>query len=263
MTAPTDVRMEVGSVLLSRSVNYETCAKMTPDPFAEDNSAVRSSCLMARARSAKDHVEYTKELTEKLELELTARGTELDKRRRSALAALLNLGLQEIVVQFLGAEKSPKWTHHLVDRVDSDPISIGAVIEYWNVLQPLLHQQKVVAELPIGEIISSGYGALLDQKPWGREALDSYFETESHEWVNSEYLEVLARRKKGISFFRERLLSLISERWSQGTVACTAARLLAQNFNSPPDIWVELSEKFGHPDHVIGQMAHGVLSTQR
>jgi len=259
VTVPTDVRLTVGLVLSSRNADYEAIAEMTPDPFAEESSAVRSRCLMARAQAARNRLEDTEELAGRLVLELAALGSDMDKRRRSALASLLELGLPERAVAVMAVEKSPGWTRGLVDRFDGDPASLDAVIEHWDALQPLLKEHELESELPVGEIVYAGYEALLEQTVWGREALDKYFETQSRDWINSAYFEAFARRQPRNTSLRERLLASIGDWRFQGMVACTAARLLAQNFGSLPDIWTELSGRLGAPEGAIGRMAKGVL----
>lgn len=259
VTAPTDVRMTVASVLRDRAAEYDTVVAMTPQPFAEESSAVRASCLMARAQAARGRPGDAEDLAEALALELAAIGSDMDKRRRSALAGLLELGLPERAVAVMANEKNPSWAYRLVDQLDGDPVSIGAVIEHWSVLQPLLLQHKLESDLPVSEIVYAGYDALLEQTSLGREALDKYFETQSRDWINSAYFEVFARRQSRSAFLRERLLAMVGTWQSPGMVACTAARLLAQNFVSLPDIWTEISGRLGAPEHAIRQVAFGVL----
>ncbi len=194
VASATDVRMTVASVLRDRVAEYDTVVAMTPEPFAEECSAVRAGCLMARARAAHRHPEDAEKLAETLLLELTAIGSEVAKRRRSALAGLLELGLQERAIAVLAEQKSPTWSRYLIDRLDSDPVSIGAVIEHWSVLQPLLNKHGLESDLPVNEIVYAGYDALLEQTSWGREALDRYFDTESRDWINAAYFEGFARR---------------------------------------------------------------------
>lgn len=259
VTAPTDVRMTVASVLRDRAADYDTVVAMTPEPFAEESSAVRAGCLMARAQAARGRLKDTEELAEALVLELAATGSEMDKRRRSALAGLLELGFHERAIAAITEQKSPTWSRYLVERLDGDPVSIGAVIEHWDVMQPLLQQYKLEAELPVDEIVYAGYDALLEQTSLGREAVDKYFEAQSRDWINSAYFEAFARRQARSELLRERLLALVGTWQSQGMVSCTAARLLAQNFASFPDIWTELSGRLGTPEHAIRHMASGVL----
>ena len=259
VTAPTDVRMTVASVLRDRAAEYDTVIAMTPELFAEESSAVRASCMMARARAARRRPDNTEVLAEALLAELTAIGSEMEKRRRSALAGLLELEFHEQAIAVIAQQKSPTWLRYLVDRLDGDPVSIGAVIEHWNVLQPLLQKHGLESDLPVAEIVYAGYDALLEQTSWGREALDKYFETKSRDWINSGYFEAFARRHPQSVSLREGLVALVSDRRSRGMLSCTAARLLARHFASLPDIWTQLAEPPGAPEDVIRHMAAGVL----
>jgi hypothetical protein len=259
VAAPTDVRMTVASILRDRVTEHDVVVAMTPDPLAEECSAVRASCLMARARSALRCPEDAEKLAETFLLELAATGSEMDKRRRSALAGLLELGLHEKTVAVLAEQQSPKWSYYLIDRLDSDSVSISAVIEHWSVLQPLLNEHDLESDLPVNEIIYAGYDALLEQTSWGQAALDRYFDTQSRDWINPTYLEVFARRHPNSVSLRERLVTLVKHRHSQGIVSCTAARLLAKHYSFLPDIWTELSERLRTPEHAIHYVASGVL----
>lgn len=79
--APRDVRLTVASVLRSRSADYETIVALTPEPFVEEASDVKASCLMARARAAHGHPQHIEDLAKALSSELTAKGFYMRSRR--------------------------------------------------------------------------------------------------------------------------------------------------------------------------------------
>ena len=259
VTAPRDVRLTISSVLRSRSADYETIVALTPKPFVEEASAVRASCLMARARAAHGRPQDIEDLAKALSSELAAIGIYMHSRRRSALSGLLELGLPERAVKIFAESERGEWSSELVDHLDRDPVSLSAIIEHWGKLQPLLLQHQLKSELPVGEILLAGYDALLEQVSLGREALDNYFETQSPDWTNSAYLEALARRPSRSGFLYERLLALVRDRRFQGELACTAARLLTQSFSFSTDIWIELSEHLKSPEQAVQHLGPGVL----
>lgn len=175
------------------------------------------------------------------------------------MSGLLELGLPERAVKIFAESEIGEWSSELVDHLDRDPVSLSAIIEHWGKLQPLLLQHQLKSELPVGEILLAGYDALLEQVSLGQEALDNYFETQSPDWINSAYLEALARRPSRSGFLYERLLALVRDRRFQGELACTAARLLTQSFSFSTDIWIELSEHLKSPEHAVRHLVPGVL----
>ena len=258
VTAPSDVRLTVASVLRSRSADYETIVALTPEPFVEEASAVRASCLMARARAAHGHPQHIEDLAKALSSELTATGIYMRSRRRSALSGLLELGLPERAVEIFAESERGEWSTQLVGHLDRDPVSLSAIIEHWAKLQPLLLQHQLESELPVGKILFAGYDALLEQTALGREALDSYFETQSPGLINSAYLEALARRPSSRDFLYDQLLKLILNWRLRKGLAYTAARLLRQ-FSSSTDIWIELSENLKSPEQAVQHLGPAVL----
>ncbi len=259
VTAPRDVRLTVASVLRSRSADYETIVALTPEPFAEEASDVRASCLRARARAAHGRPQDIEDLAEALSSELTATGIDGGMRRRSALSGLLELGLPERAVEIFAKSKRGKWSTQLFDHFDIDPVSLSSIIEHWGELQPLLLQHQLESELPVGEILFAGYDALLEQTELGREALDNYFGTQSLGVINSANLEALARRSLSRDFLYDQLLKLVLDWHLQMGLACTAARLLSQSFSSSTDIWIELSKHLKSPEQAVQHLGPGVF----
>lgn len=256
--APVDVRLAVATVLRERAVDYETVVAVTPSPFAEENSAVRASCLMARARAARGSPEAAEELIELLMSELDATGSYMNMRRRAALAALLELGCYERIVSAFAFESGSGWTYRLVERLDWDPVSVSAVVEHWGVLKPLLQQQGLNAELPLADMVRRGYDAILERDPLLQQALDSYFETQSPDLIGSAYFEAFARRQPKSALLQSLLLKVVGGT-RQGDVACAAARVLATYFSSQQDVWPELSSRLGSPREAVHHIAEGVL----
>src|SRR6185312_14144743 len=85
--------------------------EMTPLPLAEEDSAVRTSCLMARARAAKGNPVLTERLELLLLPELESTGSYMDMRRRAAFAALLELGVYPRIATAFANQGTSDWTH--------------------------------------------------------------------------------------------------------------------------------------------------------
>ncbi|MDA8446510.1 NACHT domain-containing protein [Acidovorax valerianellae] len=256
--APSDVRMAVASVLHERATDLTAVIEMTPFPLAEEDSAVRASCLMARARAAKsDPV-----LAERLELfllpELDSNGTYMDVRRRTALAALLELGVYPRIVSALVKNGRSDWTHGLIEWEGRDPVSVGALIEHWEVLRPLLLEHNVKDELPVAELVRSGYDALFERNPFLEQMLGNYFEKGAPDLIGSAYFDAFAQHRPQSPSLRSLLIESIG-RGHHGDVACAAARVLAAQFSSQEDIWSELSSLLGVLQNASRHLSDGVL----
>lgn len=259
VTAPVDVRMAVATILRERAVDEATVNALTPLPFAEESSSVRTSCLMARAQAVRSNTQATHEFSDELMAELGALGSVMDKRRRSALAGLLGLGQYQRIAEAFKKENSANWGHWLIDRLDGDPVSLTALIEHWSLLKPLLQQDARDAELPVAEIVYAGYGALLEQTALGQKALDAYFETNSRDWLNSAYLDTFARRHSNSQTMQHRLLTVLGSWRSHGNLSCTAARLLARQPSAISEFWTELSGRHGTVEQALPHLGAGVL----
>jgi hypothetical protein len=257
--APADVRMAVASVLRERAIDLDAAIEMTPLLLAEEDSAVRTSCLMARARAAKgDPV-----LTERLELfllpELDSTGSYMDMRRRAAFAALLELGVYPRIATALANQGRSEWTHGLVAWEGRDPVSVGAVMEHWEALRPMLLERNVKQlELPVAELVRSGYDALFERSPFLEQVLGSYFETQAPDLIGSAYFDAFARHRPKSKSLRSLLMKVIG-RGQHGDVACAAARVLAAQFPSEEDIWPEFLPLLGVPQKASRHLSDGVL----
>ena len=257
VTAPTDVRMTVTSILRSRITDYQTAIAMLSEPFAEETSFVRTNGLMVLAKAARDHPQDTRELADILELELIARGQYMDLRIQSAFSGLLELNLYEKVVEILSEQEKGIWDYVLRYQLDRDPVSISAIIEHWPNLEPLLRQKGLDSNLPVEKLLHSGYHSILEETSLGRNALDKYFETQDPSQMSSIDLEFLLRQKLDKESLRKHLIFLALNDLSLH--ACTAARLLTKYFSSSPDIWEKLSEYLRSPEQAITRLAEGVL----
>lgn len=257
--APSDVRMAVASVLHERAIDLDAVIDITPLPLAEENSAVRASCLMARARAAKGDPVLAEQLEQFLLPELDSTGSYMDMRRRTALAALLELGAYPRIAAALANKGTPEWTFGLVAWKGIDPVSVGAVIEHWEELRPILLEHNVKQlELPVAELVRSGYDALFERSPFLEQALGSYFETQAPDLIGSAYFDAFARHRPKSKSLRSLLMKVIG-RGEHGDVACAAARVLAAQFSSPEDIWPEFLPLLGAPQKASRHLSDGVL----
>lgn len=257
--APSDVRMAVASVVRERAIDLDAVIEMTPLPLAEEDSAVRATCLIARAQAAKgDRI-----LAEQQELfllpELDSTGSYMDMRRRTALAALLELGIYPRIATALANEGRPEWTRGLVEWDGRDPVSVGAVMEHWEALRPLLLERNVKQfELPVAELVRSGYDALFERSPFLEQLLGGYFETQAPDLIGSAYFDAFARHRPKSKSLRSLLMKVVG-RGQHGDVTCAAARVLAAQFSSPEDIWPELLPGLGNPQEASHHLSDGVL----
>ena len=257
VTTPVDVRMAVTSVLRSRIADYETVVAMTPEPFAEETGVVRTNCLMARAKAARDHIGDKTELANALALEVAATGQYMDLRIGSGFSGLLELNLYEKAAEILTEKGDNPWDYILrYQLLNKDPVLVSAITEHWLDLQPFLLKKGLDPNFPVEKLLYSGYHRVLEQTPLGREALDKYFDARALNQISRIDLEFLVRQKLKRESLREHLLSVVKE---PSLNACTAARLLAKYFSPSPDIWKDLSKYLGSPEQAVQHLAEGVL----
>ena len=243
VTAPTDVRMEVGSTLRARTMEYEQVTATTPDVFAEQHGSVRTNCLLARAQAARRRPSDRDELAVALVKELSATGPDYASRRGSAIAALIELGLYSTIADASATIKSVAWRETLIGHLDQDPVATGKIVDNWKDLQAALSQDGESAELPVEQLVYFGYSQLIERTPWGRDHLDRYLAREgSKSWIGGAYVETLVQRMPKNEELRRRLLSMIYGS-SYQHVAGSAARLLIDNYSSSGDVWPEISER--------------------
>lgn len=257
-TAPVDVRLAVATVLRERAADYEFVVSVTPFPFAEEDSATRASCLMARARAARSQPEFAAELIGSLMSELNSTGSDLDIRRRTSLAALLELHCYHDIVAAFEGHGETKWEGRLFDAFGTDPVSVGAIVDHWDALSPRLMECGMSTELPFSEVIRQGYEAVFDRNPSLQRELDTFYLTQTPDLITPGYLDTFGRRHPGNAKLRALLISLICSR-QQGDLVCTAARVLAQCFRSENDVWAELSPFWGRPVQAREHLSDGVL----
>jgi len=251
--------MAVASVLRERAIDLDAAIEMTPLLLAEEDSAVRTSCLMARARAAKGDPVSTERLELFLLPELDSTGSYMDMRRRAAFAALLELGVYPRIATALANQGRSEWTHGLVAWEGRDPVSVGAVMEHWEALRPILLEHSVKQlELPVAELVRSGYDALFERSPFLEQVLGSYFETQAPDLIGSAYFDAFARHQPKSKSLRSLLIKVIG-RGQHGDVACAAARVLAAQFSSGEDIWPEFLPLLGVPQKASRHLSDGVL----
>lgn len=257
--APSDVRIAVATIFRERAIELDSVVELTPLPLAEEDSAVRASYLMARARAAKGDSVLADQLEQFLMPEFNATGTYMDMRRRTALAALLELGAYSRIVSQFAGDGGIRWTHGLIDRLGHDLVSPGAVIEHWEALNPLLIENNAREnELPVAEFVRSGYDALFERTPALERLLGDYFETQVPDLIGAAYFDAFARHRPRSRSLRLLLVNSIG-RNGRADVACAAARVLASHFSGNDDIWGELSTAIRSPQDVSSEFADGVL----
>lgn len=257
--APSDVRTAVATIFRERAIELDSVVEMTPLPLAEEDSAVRASCLMARARAAKGDSALADRLEQFLMPEFNATGTYMDMRRRTALAALLELGAYSRIVSQFAGDGGIRWTHGIIDWLGHDLVSPGAVIEHWETLNPLLVENNAREnELPVAEFVRSGYDALFERTPALERLLGDYFETQVPDLIGAVYFDAFARHRPRSRSLRLLLVNSIGIN-GRADVACAAARVLASHFSENEAIWGDFSSAIRSPQDVSSEFADGVL----
>ena len=239
VVAPEDVRMTVAATLKDRAIDVQTIERLTPQVFAEESGPVRSTALIALARATKGNEKAVQILADTLINELLSLGPYHESRRRTALAAMIELGQAERAVLTLVERDRPSWTHCLVDPLNQDMVSIGAIVNNWHKLKPLLEASGLELELPIKGFVECGYGAVLDQAAPTREALDCYLQTASTDPFRY-YFDEISRRFPRSAFLKERLLTEFDGRPYDHRPKYIAARLLVEHFRSDAEVLAEL-----------------------
>lgn len=227
---PIDVRMSIAVALRERMADYDSLTRLVPNYLAEDNGAVRATTLLALAQVCRDEGPKRAALCEILTSELISMGTHHNSRRRAALAGLLELGAGALAAETLERTKVTSWTHHLVDRLHPDPVSLSTIVRYWRVLRPLLEARGVPTNLPISEIVSAGYGPVLEQSPELKAALEEYLRGKPPHWSEMPFLELMARRYPRSDSLRSSLIGVLERGRGHDRTDPAVARLLAEQF---------------------------------
>ena len=264
IAAPEDVRMTIAATLRGQPIDAEAMQFLTPDVLAEESGSVRSATLIARARTTKGHEKKVQVLSDLLIEELGSRGTYHEMRKRSALAALLELGHAERAVSTMADAGDLKWHYYLPDSLNRDTTSLGIIIDKWHELKPWLSSRNLEDSLPMEDIIGRGYGSLLDNTTLPRRELEEYLK---HPWSGGDptnYFVDIARRFPKTVFLRDQLLEGFDEQKQIYSLSYrtkfVAARLLSVHFSSDADVASELSSKIESTRHSYLAISAGVLA---
>lgn len=256
---PTDVRMTIATTLREHMADYDNLMRLVPNYIAEDNGAVRTTTLLALAQTSKVDGPNKVALCEVLTSELTSLGTHYYSRRQAALAGLLELGAGVLAVEILEQTKSTDWSHRLVDSLHPDPVSLSTVIQHWHDLWPLLEARGLPTTLPVNEIVSAGYGAILEQSPELRVTLDEFFRGKPPGCSERPFLELLARRHPRSDLLRSSLIQALEQRYGNDRTKRTIIRLLAHHFRADQSTFEQISNALvAHSGHLT-ESADGVL----
>lgn len=232
MPAPIEVRMAIATTLRERIANYDNLMRLVPEYIAEENGAVRATILLALAQTARGDDFKRAELCEILTSELMSSGSYYESRRRAALAGLLELGAGALAADALEKSKLTHWTGLLVDSLHPDPISLNTIVRHWNVLRPLLDARGLPTDLPINEIVSAGYGTVLEQSPELKVALDEYLRGPLPDWAVASFFELLARRYPRCDLLRSTLIKALEHSQRNNQIERAIMRLLTNHFRA-------------------------------
>ena len=264
VAGPEDVRMTIAATLRDQPIDAEAMQFLTPDVLAEESGSVRSGTLIARARTTKRQERKVQVLSDLLIEELASLGTYHEMRKRSALAALLELGHAERAVSTMAAAGDLKWRYYLPDSLNRDTTSLNAIIDKWHELKPWLSSMNLEDTLPMEDIVSRGYGSLLDNATLPRRELEEYLK---HPWSGGDptnYFMDMARRFPKTVFLRDQLLESFDDQKQiynlNYRTTFVAARLLLAHFNSDPDVATELASKIESTRHSYRVISAGVLA---
>lgn len=200
-----------------------------------------------------------------LTAELMSSGTYYTLRRRTALAGLLELGAGALAAETLEKTKLTHWTGLLVDSLHPDPVSLNTIVRHWNVLRPLLEARGLPTDLPVNEIVSAGYGTVLELSPDLKMDLDEYLCGPLPDWATASFLELLARRYPQSHLLRTTLIQALERGHKNNRVQRTIMRLLTHHFRADiptlekiSSALVSLSRYSAAPaDGILGYLASG------
>jgi hypothetical protein len=240
--APIDVRLAVASVLRERGGCPDLIEQLTPCVLTEGTSAVRAAALIARARACRYDWSRSAALVEVLAVEAAAIGTEMDRRRRTAVAALLEMGEVDRVAKILAGDK-PNPPHRWTDLMEPDFVSLGALLDHWPELRTAAIARGLSIEFPIDELIEAGYGSLLERASTLRSQLDESLSSKGKEWHAEQRLEILSRlHPRSVALRSALCLTLDGRDWAlpSGRHASLAARLLGEHFGGDAEVLADV-----------------------
>ena len=257
--APSEVRMVIANTLRVRMADHASLTRVCPEFLAEVSGAVRATNMSAFAQVSRGDAVHKGKLGDLFVEELTSSGTYHSSRRRSALASLLEMHAAPLAAEALVRTKAVGWTHHLVDMLDPDPVSLNAIVGYWQVLRPLLEANGLPNQLPINEIVSAGHGGILDQSPELKAVLDEYLHGRPPDWREVPFFELMARRFPRSELLCTALIEELANTRAHHLTSPAVARLLAQHFGSDPKIWERIKLALAGRTGYRGGFARGVL----
>ena len=264
IAAAEDVRMTIAATLRDQPINAEAMQFLTPAVLAEESDSVRSATLIARARTTKRHEKNVQALSDLLIEELASRGTYHEMRRRSALAALLELGHAERAVYTMADAGDLSWRYYLPDSLNRDTTSLNVIIDKWHKLKPWLSSMNLEETLPMEDIIGRGYGALLDNATLPRRELEEYLKRPWSGGDPTNYFVDIARRFPKTMFLRDQLLQAFDDQKQNYNLnyrtKFVAARLLVVHFGSDADLARQLAARIEATRHSYLTISAGVLA---
>ena len=259
-----EVRTTVAATLRDRALNARDIEYLTPSVFAEESGPIRTMAVIARARATKGNDEAVASLSDALIRELRSLGTFLETRKCTALAGLIELGQSERAVSTLADEARVNWHRCLPDSMNRDTVSLGVIIDKWHVVKPLLAAAEIEPDLPIAQLVSHGYGAMLEQGSLTREALDDHLKSNSLRHEGTNYFIEMARRFPRTNFLKEQLIGVFRDRdrkYSPSHVSThVVARLLVDHFKKDADALSKLTAALHSLRGDVGTMQAGLLA---
>lgn len=257
--APVEIRMAIATTLRERMAEYGNLMRLVPEYIAEENGAVRATTLLALAQTARGHESNRAALCEILTSELMSSGSYCQSRRRAALAGLLELGAGALATELLEKSKLTHWAGVLVDSLHPDPISLNTIIHHWNILRPLLEARGLPTDLPINEIVSAGYGTVLEQSPELKMDLDKYLRGSLPGWAVASFFELLARRYPRSDLLRSTQIQALERGHKNNQTGRTIMRLLTHHFRADQPTLEQISNALASPNRHSAAPSDGIL----
>lgn len=258
--ASRDVRLSIASTLRERSGSLGLLKKLTYGVFREEISAIRAASLIALARAYKYDADHSDKLLETLTSEAVSIGAEMDIRRRTAIAALLEVGEVNKVVKILHENKPS--SHFLwSDIVDRDLVSIGVILDHWPEIKKSSAALGLSIDLPVTDLIGAGYGLYLERVLTVRSYLHEItIQEKENDFYLGKKLEILSHLHPKSSVLRLKLLKVLGKRAKvlpKGKFTCLAARILGEHFGGDFDTLSHVIPEGTLPDLTSG--SPGVL----
>ncbi|MEW6290466.1 MAG: NACHT domain-containing protein [Thermodesulfobacteriota bacterium] len=257
--APVDVRLSIASFLRERGGSPDLIERLTPGVLTEETGAVRAAALMARARACRHDASRAPSLIELLSVEATAIGVVMNRRRRTAVAALLEMGEADRVAQILADDKH-SLPHRWIDLLERDFVSLGALLDHWTDLQAAATTRGLSIKLPVAELLNAGYGPFLERASTVRSQIEESLDAKGKEWHAGQQIEILSRLHPRSAELRSTLCKTLDGRAStlpSGRHACLAVRLLGEHFGGDVGVLADVIPVGQLPDLASG--SPGVL----